>query len=72
MFHYFFISEIIINDYENNGTYYMDLPKIMYTRKNVVYPLTSTKIQSKKLTFYKLRKYLTERFQLIFNRIKNK
>lgn len=66
---HFFTSEMIINE-----TQFMDLPKMMCTKlgKNIIYPLTSTKIRSKKLIFHKLRKYLTERLHLIFNRIKNK
>lgn len=74
MFYYVFISERIINDYKNNETNYLDLPKMMYKerRKNVISPLTSTKIRSKSLTFHKLRKNFTERLHLIFNRIKNK
>lgn len=66
-----------------NETQFMDLPKMMCTEdlpkmmstelgKNIICPLTSTKIRSKKLIFHKLRKYLTEKLHLIFNRIKNK
>lgn len=48
----------------------MELPKNIYQElgKNIIYPLTSTKIQSKNSLFYKLRKYFTAALR----RIKNK
>ncbi|KAM0732827.1 hypothetical protein ACS0PU_000988 [Formica fusca] len=55
---------------KNNETDFMELPKNIYQElgKNIIYPLTSTKIQSKNSLFYKLRKYLTAALRRIRNK----